>query len=128
MLWLLIILFSIGVYLVGYRNGFSNAKTETKTNQKFLTPKRQGLDNYHEKIPEPAFFIEYCDAEGEITKRQITPLWDMDRTAFRAWCYLRHDERTFRNERILRCIDLTSEKEIIDLKEYLGWYEDEDEY
>lgn len=128
MLWLLIILFAIIVYLVGYRNGVSNAKNQTTPNQRFLTSKREGIDNAREQIPEPAFLIEYCDAEGEITKRHITPLWDMDRTAFRAWCYLRHDERTFRNERILRCVDLTTEKEIIDLKKYLGWYEDEDEY
>lgn len=127
MAWYWFILIAIAIYYLGYTQGKNEKNNRNKKDYKHSTINTDDYD-YHQNPPNPEFWIEYCDAEGEITKRNITPLWDMPNTAFRAWCHLRADERTFRNERILRCIQLNTKIEIIDLKGYLGWYEAEDEY
>lgn len=102
--WILFGLLVIGAYYFGVSKGKS-------------ANKRIGTKH------EPEFFIEYCDSNGELTKRDITPLYNMNDTAFRAWCHLRDEERTFRNERILHCMNLRTNQEIIDLKVQMGWGE-----
>lgn len=129
--WFWFIILATIIYFIGYYNGRKSKKIIKPKRSLYEKEKGQPYpiyyhnselyDEYYDEILEPSFEIEYCDAEGEITLRQITPLWNMPNTAFRAWCHLRDAERTFRNERILTCIDLESDREIKNLKEYIGW-------
>ena len=56
------------------------------------------LDTIRRKLGNVSLHIQYEDAEGEITKRLVTPLALMmvnRKYSVYAWCHLREDFRTF---------------------------------
>ncbi|MDI6025628.1 hypothetical protein QBK99_05345 [Corticibacterium sp. UT-5YL-CI-8] len=70
------------------------------------------------------FLIEYSDAAGVVTEREINPTM-IKLTAHRpevkivAYCHLRGEEREFRSERILFAKNLKTGRQITDLGQYL---------
>ena len=53
--------------------------------------------------------IVYLDAENQCTERDITVRYiGENHAALNAFCHMRQGNRTFRNERILRCVDRTT--------------------
>ncbi|SFH27553.1 hypothetical protein SAMN04488020_10963 [Palleronia marisminoris] len=71
--------------------------------------------------PEPELSIEYVD-RGIVTQRDIAILSSNihNPNHIRAWCFTRGEERTFRNKRIRRAIDLRTGQEIKDLGRHLA--------
>ena len=71
--------------------------------------------------PEPEFSIEYFD-RGIAMQRDIAILASTMRNPnhFRAWCFARGGERTFRYNRIRRATDFHTGREIRDLRNYLA--------
>lgn len=68
----------------------------------------------------PEFSIEYADADGVVTERQIAILsrgWK-DET-FKAWCFLRSEQRTFRYDRVLSARNLRTGRSIKSLGDYV---------
>ncbi|MBM4424071.1 MAG: DUF2075 domain-containing protein [Chloroflexi bacterium] len=56
--------------------------------------------------------VQYRDLRGDITDRKIAPLnWETN-TKFRAYCYLRSDERHFHISSILNCVPLPDDGNI----------------
>jgi len=69
---------------------------------------------------EPEFLIEYADSDGVVTSRQIEIFsrgWKDE--SFRAWCFLRSEERTFRFDRVLSARNLRTGRAISDLRNYV---------
>lgn len=68
----------------------------------------------------PEYHIEYADADGVVTSRDIQIVGrsgNDDR--FRAWCFLRSEERTFRYYRVLMVRNLRTGRQISDLRKYI---------
>lgn len=68
----------------------------------------------------PEYSIEYADADGVVTERQIAILsrgWK-DET-FKAWCFLRSEQRTFRYDRVLSARNLRTGRSIKSLGDYV---------
>lgn len=68
----------------------------------------------------PEYAIEYADADGVVTERQIAILsrgWK-DET-FKAWCFLRSEQRTFRYDRVLSARNLRTGRSIKSLGDYV---------
>ena len=60
----------------------------------------------------PQYEIEYKDAEGVPSRRKIS-LISFDGKVIEAYCFLRHEERTFYIPRIVECVDLST-GEVVD--------------
>lgn len=70
------------------------------------------------------FRIEYCDADGVVTEREIAPIaikLRANEPAVRidAHCFLRNEGRTFHSARILSAVNLQTGRPIRDLGQYL---------
>jgi uncharacterized tellurite resistance protein B-like protein len=66
----------------------------------------------------PAYRIEYVDADGVITTREISPASDKGtKYSLRAYCFLRHDWRTFLSERLRKVWKLEG-NEILTAEEF----------
>lgn len=68
------------------------------------------------------FQIEYEDAYGEATERIVDIRqvgWNDEVTMFRGWCRLRSGTRTFRADRVLSAIDLSTGEVVDDFERWL---------
>ncbi|WP_333696870.1 WYL domain-containing protein [Phaeobacter italicus] len=68
------------------------------------------------------FEIEYQDRDGAVTTRTITPKiihLAYDLLYIEAHCKTRQDTRTFRSDQILSCRNLTTNRKVADLGDYL---------
>lgn len=70
------------------------------------------------------FWIEYADADGVVTEREIRPVAitiraNRPEVTIRARCMLRQDDRSFRSERILSARNMATRRPISDLGQYL---------
>lgn len=70
------------------------------------------------------FLIEYQDANGVVTEREIRPLRielkaNRPEVTIVAHCYLRNEERPFRSERILKTLNRQTGRKLNDLGQYL---------
>lgn len=70
------------------------------------------------------FRIEYADADGVVSQRDITPksihlIRGQPDLLIKAHCHLRNEERTFRSDRILSCRNMKTGRVIGDLGQYL---------
>lgn len=73
---------------------------------------------------EERFLIEYADADGVITEREIRPRMihlkpNRSEVEIEAWCALRQDYRNFRSDRVLAARNLRTNRPIADLGSYL---------
>ncbi|WP_041594779.1 hypothetical protein [Brucella microti] len=86
-----------------------------------LNPRQEHAVRKALRIQSP---ILYSDADGVATEREIAPkaVWLHPRSVIiliDAFCHLREEDRTFRNDLILEAINVQSGEEITDLGKYL---------
>lgn len=66
----------------------------------------------------PEYRIEYADADGVVTTRDIAVEYWHKRgsiTVYTCWCFLRNERRTFRSDRILSVVNLETNRTIKDI-------------
>lgn len=70
----------------------------------------------------PEYLIEYADANGEVSERDIYVVSvSGDGEMVEAWCFLRHEMRTFRSSRVLQATHLTTGRRILNIgRHYLN--------
>lgn len=91
-------------------------------------PEGDRFKNWDEAFNRPVsgerFLIEYADENGEVSEREIEPesihlIRNSPTVYIRAFCHLRNDQRTFRNDRVLAARNLRTGRQIGDLGQYL---------
>ena len=73
----------------------------------------------------PEFEIEYVDADGVVTNREIyvENYYQADNCIYyRCWCFLRDERRSFRSDRILKVKNISTGRKIKDIAAYLSRY------
>lgn len=73
------------------------------------------------------FVLEYCDADGVVTEREVDARAvqvEGDRLYLKAFCRLRGEERSFRADRIMRLVDRGSGEEMYRPAAFLAWFVD----
>ena len=62
----------------------------------------------YDLVPGDTYSIQYCDAEGEYSAREIRVI-EVERDYVRAFCYRRMEPRTFRLDRTMSPVLLCNE-------------------
>ena len=73
----------------------------------------------------PQFRISYADIDGVVTDRDIFVSGSSGSgrsTVFHCWCFLRNEERSFRNDRIISATNLKTGRSIKNLAAYMADY------
>jgi len=87
-------------------------KEEKRAKQEKRVPK-EASDVYRDEL-----LLEYRDADGNFSKRKISDI-DFDGTYLKVYCHKRHDERTFRLDRVESLADTVTGEVIADVELYL---------
>jgi len=98
-------------------------KAVASLRQPDTSPPREGGSISHRISKRMKFEIEYYNADGEVSERIIIPssVRKKQSSIYLIWAYceMRKESRTFRNDRILKCIEVESKKKIKNLGKYL---------
>lgn len=76
----------------------------------------------YDGLARPQYKITYADEDGVVTDREIYihNFYKRGGVAyFQCWCFLRDEKRTFRSDRILDTVNLSTNRRIKDLYAYI---------
>lgn len=90
---------------------------EVRIETREASPSRTRLQTLQSADIHPQYRIEYADVHGEISERDIY-IFKANESYLESWCFKADDRRTFRIDRLLAAVDLSTGQPINSIRSH----------